>query len=322
VYFTSIHYTLGSWYRTDELGRRAGIFYISTGLGTMTTGFLASGVVKHLDGRNGLAGWRWLFIVCAVITFPVAIYGFFIFPSTPDKTKSWFLTDAEKQLARDRMAKIGGKPPIGFSGWKTVQRFIGRWHFWALVLFQFPWGWSSMASSNGAYTLWIKSLKEYSVSEVNLLSTINPGVGIFFVWFYSFLSDALQTKMPIIVGQCLFQFAMQLAFTIWNTPKAYKWAAVSTGYAQVSLSPLVYSWANEICREDAEERAFVIASMLAISNAFSAWIPLLVWPTTQAPRYEKGYVFNQVNMILFAATTVALWWYDRRDQRRALQRKN
>jgi hypothetical protein len=272
VYFTSIHYTLGSWYRTDELSRRAGIFYMSTGLGTMSTGFLASGVVTNLDGVNGLAGWRWLFIVCALITFPVAIYGFIFFPSTPDKTKSWFLTDAEKELARARMAKIGGKPPTGFSGWKTIYRFMGRWHFWALVFFQLPWGWSSQASSNGAYTLWIKSLKRYDVSEVNLLSTINPGVGIFFVWFFSFLSDALQTKMPISVGQCLFQFAMQYAFTIWKSPLNFKWAAVATGYAQVALSPLVYSWANEICREDAEERAFIIASMLAISNSFSAWL--------------------------------------------------
>jgi hypothetical protein len=69
---------------------------------------------------------------------------------------------------------------------------------------------------------------------------------------------------------------MQFAFSIWKSPLAYKWAAVSTGYAQVAASPLVYSLANEICREDAEERALVIARMLAISNSFSAWIPLLV----------------------------------------------
>ena len=26
-----------------------------------------------LDGRNGLAGWRWLFIIDALITIPVAV---------------------------------------------------------------------------------------------------------------------------------------------------------------------------------------------------------------------------------------------------------
>jgi hypothetical protein len=43
-------------------------------------------------------------------------------------------------------------------------------------------------------------------------------------------------------------------------------------------------------------------------------IPLLVWPTTNAPKYFKGYVFSEVNMIAFAGTTIALWWWDRRDQ--------
>jgi MFS family permease len=271
VFFTSIHYVLGSWYRSDELGRRAGIFYIATGVGTMTTGFLASGVVSNLDGVNGLAGWRWLFIVCAIITFPVAIFGFLVFPGTPDKAQSFFLTAEEKALAVERMRRIGGKPPTGFRSWSIIKRFFGRWHFWVLVTFQLPWGWSSNASSNGAYTLWIKSLQRYSVPEVNRLSTINPGVGIFFIWFYSFMSDALQTKMPIIVAQCAFAFVTQMGFVVWNVPEGYKWLGMIVGYSQTAVSPIVYSWANEICREDADERAFVISSMLAISNSFSAW---------------------------------------------------
>lgn len=238
----------------------------------MTTGFLASGIVQHLDGLNGLAGWRWLYIICAICTFPVAIFGFVVFPSTPDKTKSFLLTRDEKNLARERMARIGGKPPTGFSGWKTANRFFGRWHFWVLGFSLIPWLLGCQPSGNGAYTLWIKSLGKYDTSKVNLLSTINPGVGIFFVLLYSFLADGLQTKLPIIIGQCLFQFAMQFAFVIWSSPASYKWAALSTGYAQNGLAPLLYAWAGEICREDAEERAFVVASMCAISNAFAAWL--------------------------------------------------
>jgi hypothetical protein len=174
------------------------------------------------------------------------------------------------------MRRIGGKPPTGFRSWTIIKRFFGRWHFWVLVFFQLPWGWSSTPSSNGAYTLWIKSLKRYSVPEVNRLSTINPGVGIFFIWFYSFMSDALQTKMPIIVAQCGFAFVTQMGFVVWDVPEGYKWLGMIVGYSQTAVSPLVYSWANEICREDADERAFVISSMLAISNSFSAWYISLV----------------------------------------------
>jgi len=88
--------------------------------------------------------------------------------------------------------------------------------------------------------------------------------------FIGFLADENANHC----GQCFFAFVTQLGFAIWNVPVGYKWVAVVTGYAQTAVSPLVYSWANEICREDADERAFVIASMLAISNAFAAWLVL------------------------------------------------
>lgn len=317
-FFTSIHYVLGSWYRTDELGRRAGLFYLATCLGTMTTGFLASGIVRNLDGRNGLEGWRWLYIVCSVLTFPIGIYGFFFFPSTPDKTTSFWLTAEEKELARERMRRIGGKPAIGFGGgWTVIRRFFARWHIWVLGFFLVPWILTCQPSGNGAYTLWIKSLGIYSTPRVNELTAVNPGVGLFMVFLYSFLSDHIQAKIPIIIFQCLLQFSLQLAFPLWNhSSVAYKWAAVATGYGQNALSPILYAWANEMCREDAEERAFVVSVMCCMSNVFATWVPLLVWRTVEAPEYHKGYIFTQVFIIVFMVAAIGVWRYDKLDQKR------
>lgn len=281
----------------------------------MTTGFLASGIVSNLEGRNGLAGWRWLYIICAILSFPIGIFGFFFFPSTPDKTNSYFLTAEEKELAKERMAQIGGKPAIGFGGGLTlIKRFFGRWHIYVLGFFLVPWILTCQPSGNGAYTLWIKSLGTHTTSELNLLTAVNPGVGLFLILFYSFLSDILQTKIPIIIGQCLLQFALQMAFTVWDSPVGYKWAAVATGYGMNALSPILYSWANEMCREDAEERAFVVSVMCAMSNVFATWVPLLVWQTVDAPQYHKGYTFTQVFIVVFLGAALAVWWYDKRDQ--------
>lgn len=35
-----------------------------------------------MNGRAGLAAWRWLFIFDAIISIPVAIFGIFVCPST------------------------------------------------------------------------------------------------------------------------------------------------------------------------------------------------------------------------------------------------
>ncbi|KAH9210186.1 hypothetical protein DL95DRAFT_308477, partial [Leptodontidium sp. 2 PMI_412] len=78
---------LGSWYRPDEIVRRSGIFYVSSGVGILTTGLLAARIYKYLHGALGYAGWRWMYIVAASLTFPASIWGFLTFPGTPSAGK-------------------------------------------------------------------------------------------------------------------------------------------------------------------------------------------------------------------------------------------
>lgn len=67
--FSGTHYILGSWYKASELGKRSGIFTASGLAGTMFGGFLQTAIHSGLNGRGGLAGWRWLFIV-RLLSFP------------------------------------------------------------------------------------------------------------------------------------------------------------------------------------------------------------------------------------------------------------
>lgn len=53
-----MQYTLGSWYRRDELGKRACLFLICSALGQMVSGYLMAGV-HHLGGVGGYKGWQW-----------------------------------------------------------------------------------------------------------------------------------------------------------------------------------------------------------------------------------------------------------------------
>ena len=54
-----IMYCLGSWYRKSELGRRSGLFVMSGVLGQMFSGYLQAGLYAGMDGRGGMAAWRW-----------------------------------------------------------------------------------------------------------------------------------------------------------------------------------------------------------------------------------------------------------------------
>lgn len=60
--------------------------------------------------------------------------------------------------------------------------------------------------------------------------------------------------------------------------------------AGYGLSGLCMAWAHEICADDNEERAIVVASMNEMAYVLQAWLPLLVWQQVDAPQYRKGFI--------------------------------
>jgi MFS family permease len=75
TFYPAVHTILGGWYTKCEPGKRASIFFASAFVGSMFSGYLQAALYTGMDGRGGLAGWRWLFIFDGVITFPMAMLG-------------------------------------------------------------------------------------------------------------------------------------------------------------------------------------------------------------------------------------------------------
>lgn len=95
----------------------------------MFGGYLQTAAYKNLNGVGGLAGWRWLFIIDGVISLPIALAGFAIFPGLPAGGKPWWLTGAEHELARKRMRDEGVEPSRRL-GWGVVRRTLRRWELY------------------------------------------------------------------------------------------------------------------------------------------------------------------------------------------------
>lgn len=130
--FVGVQWILGSWYKPSEIGKRTAIFTSSGLAGTMFSGILQGAIYKNLNGRHGFAGWRWLFVIDALITIPVALYGFLCFPDTPESTKARYLSTAERILATERLPEI--KVVRGTLGWSLIKRVLTTWHWWGFVL--------------------------------------------------------------------------------------------------------------------------------------------------------------------------------------------
>ena len=92
---------LSIFYTRKEIATRISILYTGNILATAFAGLIAIGIFK-LDEVAGLSGWQWLFILQGIVTFVIAIFGFFLLPDFPHNT--WWFTQEERDLAVSRMA--------------------------------------------------------------------------------------------------------------------------------------------------------------------------------------------------------------------------
>jgi MFS family permease len=68
------------WYTPRELAKRIGFYHSCQSIGSMVSGGLTAAVASSMHNYMGLASWRWLFIVNAIMTI---FLGFFGFVSSP-----------------------------------------------------------------------------------------------------------------------------------------------------------------------------------------------------------------------------------------------
>lgn len=107
-----------------------------------------------------------------------------------------------------------------------------------------------------------------------------------------------------------------LCLAIWNIPSGLKWFSFFLQRASVPYGPLSMSWANEICGADAEERTIVIGVMNSMGYAFNAFVPLLTYPQTDAPKFRKGFIYSTCAFAAQGLITAAVAFMYKRDVNR------
>lgn len=318
AFYPTIHYLYGSWYKPNEYGRRGGIYYFGQMLGVMTSGLLQSSAYENLHKVAGLAGWRWLFVIDTIITIPIGIIGFFVLPGTPNKCYSLFLSDEEIYLARDRLRRANiaseshGPDFFNKELWKSL---ISDWRFYMFVLLN-TLGWNASNASSGAYILWLKSLKKYSIPLVNKYSTITPAIGVGWIWLAGCLADYGKSRFGAIAVTQVLNVLGNVILAVWHIPENAIWFAFCLSYTGWAASTANYSWAADANRHNPQRRAITVINMNMIGQATTAVSSAFVWKTVEAPRYLKGYSFTAAGAFVMILCAVAILPLYKRDERK------
>ncbi|KAF4462470.1 Major facilitator superfamily transporter [Fusarium albosuccineum] len=287
-FYPGFQYIVGSWYRKDELGKRASIFLALGNIGSMVSGYIMAGDHK-LNGVGGFYGWQWLFLICGIISLPIALLGYVIMPDMPETTRAWYLTADEVKLAERRMELEGRAKRAPFTKAK-VKKILTSWHIWSFALLYTLFNNGNAGQTQPGFALWLKS-EGYSVEHVNVYPTVMDGLGVISTIIFAWISDTVcrGERSPPIMASGVIKIIAYTGLTVWNISAPFKWACFMLCGAAGGISGLIFTWVQEICSDDNEKRALVSASMNEITYVFQAWLPLVIWQQVESPRYPKGF---------------------------------
>ncbi|KAI0068919.1 MFS general substrate transporter [Artomyces pyxidatus] len=309
--FVGTHYILGSWYKPRELGKRSAIFTSSGLVGTLFSGVLQAAVYRNLDGKAGRSGWRWLFIIDGIITLPIAFYGFSIFPDVPTTTKAFYLSKEERLLSSSRLdATDTTRSPLS---WNLAKRVLTRWRWYACSLLFAVSGETESFGSNNLMGLWLKAIGGYTVEQVDYYPSGMTAFAIVSTLVCATWTDRSQARWPVLVYMSVATAIAAICILVWSSPTGLKFFAYYLAGASYSGQATTFAWANQICADDQQERAIVLASMNMWNNVVNAWWPLVFYPATDAPRFRKGMIAMLATCAATLAVTWLVWYLERRE---------
>lgn len=110
--------------RPAELAKRMGFYHSCQAVGSMMSGALQAAIMDTMDGSSGLAGWRWLFVINAIITVIWGFFGFFMIPDLPNKPnpRAFWFKKVHAELSMERLARHNRAEPkkMTFAGVRYV----------------------------------------------------------------------------------------------------------------------------------------------------------------------------------------------------------
>ena len=114
-FFPGVVYYLTLWFPSTYRGRAISRFYVAWPLSSVVMGALA-GSLLHLNGRLGLSGWQWLFLVEGLPAVVMSGFVLFLLPDRPAEAP-WLTLDQkqwiERRLASDA-ARLGAPEEHSF----------------------------------------------------------------------------------------------------------------------------------------------------------------------------------------------------------------
>lgn len=232
-------------------------------------------------------------------------------PNLPAHKSAWYLNKQEKELAITRLGRAKAQ------AWdaSVFRRVLLSWQFYLLPLIFMLYSLSVQSLQNNVMALWMKS-RGYSVIQQNNYPTAVYATAIVGTVAYCLASDRIRSRwqpslaigLTFVVGHAVLLGAAPGA----DGARFFAFYLLGTTFAPQALW---YSWMADVTAHDLQLRAITTGFMNSFDFAFVTWWPLIFYPVTDAPHFEKGYIASLVTGLLVIPLVGVIASLEKRDRR-------
>ncbi|KAF2753001.1 MFS transporter [Pseudovirgaria hyperparasitica] len=276
-------YLMSMYYKRHELSIRFNTFFAASVFAGAFGGLLAYGLTQ-LDGRAGLEGWRWIFIVEGLITVVTAFVAKYFVADWPQQNR--FLSAEEKALLAARLAQDNKGAGMERLDKKAVKRIFTDWKIPVAICMYIPF-----SSNNYSLAIFIPTILNsmgYHQTRAQVLSIPIYVAACTVCIIVAFCSDKTRHRYAYIMGGLMFSvigFAILLA---QSTSLGVQYMAiVFAACGGYTAHPLVVTWLTNNMG-GRYKRSFGTGLLLGFGNA-GGIIASNIFIESERPRYLVGY---------------------------------
>ncbi|GAB7340857.1 hypothetical protein MBLNU457_7218t1 [Dothideomycetes sp. NU457] len=286
-FFPGALFLFSSWYTKKELAARISILYAAGQMAGAFGGLLGSAIMSGMNGKAGLAAWRWLFIIEGCATFPVAVLALFILPDYPETTK--WLTDSERDMAILRIAEEANQEDR-HDAVTPMQGLVMAFKDPVLyIIWMMQLGLNTAAAFTNFFPTIVKTLG-YDTKTTLLLSAPPYVFAAILGICNSYHSDKTKERwLHVVWPQVFCCVGFIISATTLNTGARY--TATFMMMSIYGSFGCILSWVSTSLPRPSAKRAVAYAVVNAGSN-FASIYASYFYPSTHGPQYWQANVAN------------------------------
>ncbi|KAF8262426.1 MFS general substrate transporter [Lactarius quietus] len=300
--YPGLTYYVSLWYPRQIQAKRVGVFSSAAAIAGAFGGILAYGI-QHLDGKAGLHGWQWIFLIEGLTTVVISVISYFLIHDYPESAT--FLTEEERKFVIQTLVDDSKGQASHFSA-QFVWQALADWKTYVQSVI------SLCVFINGyAVSLFTPTIvHDLGFSSVNaqLLSVPPFACAGVFTIIICFFSDKANLRGPFIV---LCSTISMIGYIV-----AYATSRAGPGYVAVVFAAcgaypnvaLLLAWAGGNSGGNMK-RGVALALVIGLGNLGGICSSFIYF---QPPRFHAGHgtVIGFLGLCI-VCTCIMMWTYKR-----------